>query len=121
MFSYSLQALCVNVHLGCSDSERVVAQEVRFDLQLSFHKPPPACDSDQLSETICYGELSEIIKKTAKYKAFNTVEHLSMQVYKAVRNKIPKDVIVFLRTHKTKPPIDDLLGGAVFEFQEDEP
>ena len=77
----------VDVHLGCTAEERLVAQEVRVSVDLQFLQPPEACASDRLADTPCYALLCDEIKQVAEAGEFNTVERLAEQIYRRLGMK----------------------------------
>lgn len=109
------------VHLGCSEEERAFAQEVEFDVKISFREEPAATRSDRLEDTICYAALCEAIDKTARAHPFQLIEALGRDVYAALHRVIqvsdgPKDVDLQVSVLKLHTPVENLRGGARFVY-----
>ncbi len=109
----SLNGLRLKVHLGCSEEERRVPQFVRFEILLRFKTPPLGCQTDQLSDTVCYAQISDILR-TACEGEFQLIEKLGWKVFSLLKQTLPKDVQVQMRMIKEKPPISDLTEGSSF-------
>lgn len=116
--SLSLQGLRLQVRLGCSAEERSIPQFVRFDLEIHFFEAPNGCISDQLSETICYAQLSENLRTLCSSREYQLIEKLGWDAYQSLREQLPSSVGLQLRAIKEKPPIDELTGGAVFTISD---
>ena len=67
------------VHLGCTEGERKNTQPVDVDVSLRFSGLPVGGETDSLKDTVCYAELSQIMKETVKGKHFALVEKLSLR------------------------------------------
>ena len=105
------------VHLGCMPEEQKVPQEVRVSVEIEFNSRPLACQTDSLSDTICYAALSDAIQQACKGVYFKTIEKLGWDCLEALQETTRSGKSVFLKVHKMKPPIDHLLGGSVFEIR----
>ncbi len=112
--SLSLKRLRLLVRLGCSAEERSIPQYVSVEVEVRFQSPPQGCQSDSLQETICYAQLSEKIKRVCDQREYALIEKLGWAIYQAVRELLPQSALLLVRTHKERPPVDHLEGGAVF-------
>jgi dihydroneopterin aldolase len=117
MTRLEVRDLSVPVRLGCSAEERAVPQEARFSLTLELPRPPRACQTDRLEDTICYATICDAIRAVATSGEFATVERLGAAALERLRAALPPDVRARLRVHKVRPPVEDLLGGAIFELE----
>ena len=116
----SLNRLSLILNLGVTDNERRVPQEVWIDYKIYFSGIPNACESDKVSDTICYHEIAEITKNYCKNKEFRLLESLCYQLYQQIRGHIDAKVGLWVRVKKCKPPIDDLLGTTSFELADND-
>jgi dihydroneopterin aldolase len=114
--SLLIQDLSLQVSLGCSAEERATLQEVRFSLELHFSKTPQACVSDQLSDTVCYAELSKIITTVCEVQSYQTVEHLACRSFEELRKSIDPEIKIKVTAHKIRPPVPSLKGGVFFTY-----
>lgn len=107
------------VHLGCSAEEKVHSQPISIDIQLEFASPLAAMKTDALSDTFCYFNALENIKKMVeKHQPFNLVEHLAACVYSCVYHDLLtqnfQDVNLTITVNKLTPPVPNLFGGMQF-------
>lgn len=101
------------VHLGCTESEQAVPQEVSFSIKIYFPSPPKGQFTDQLKDTVCYAQVCQLIQEQVHHQSFHLIESLSHQVLKALNNKFPSCPIQ-LDTWKVKPPVEWLKGGVTY-------
>ena len=118
MSRLELRAYRSRVHLGCSQEERAIAQEVEFDVLVQFHKEPGGARTDQLKDTLCYDVLCQGIEQTCRSHPFQLIEALGRETYESLRRAIAAECLVDLQVtvHKLKTPIAGLLGGARFTY-----
>jgi dihydroneopterin aldolase len=121
-----VQEFSLFVHLGCSAEERRSLQEIRISFEFRFSKLPEACFTDEIEGTICYGSVSENLRAFYSSAEFNTIERLALGGYEIlaktaaeIATKTSTAPSFKIRVHKLKPPVDSLLGGAVFEIESD--
>lgn len=111
-FAVELSAFRLPVSIGWEAEERSVPQTVRFDLQVTLAREPAAGLTDELSETVDYGQLAETIRTVANQGPYRLLERLALAVREAVRFRLPPDARFTLRVTKEHPPIPNLEGGA---------
>ena len=111
-FVLALNGLRLEVSLGYRKEERLVPQWVRFSVRFKFAEPPPACESDELEHTICYGEISDRLREICAGGEYKTIESLASDAYDAIRSRVPGNVSIALQVLKEKPPVPGLEGGA---------
>src|SRR5262245_31578345 len=108
------RAARLSVRLGCGADERATAQAVDLDVSVRFAKPPRACQSDDLDDTVCYADLIEAARARVAGNEFKLVEHLAQVLYDALRPLVPRDAELWLRVTKLRPPVAELAGGVSF-------
>jgi dihydroneopterin aldolase len=113
----TLEDLEIWVRLGCTAAERGTPQPVLLSVVLRFDAPPRACESDALSDTVCYSELSEIARSVAVAREFNTIESMAWEIGRAVRERLPGSVRMTLRLAKPRAPVPGLRGGVAFTLE----
>jgi dihydroneopterin aldolase len=111
-----IRKLRLMVHLGCTAAERSKVQPVDVDFIFKFEGIPTGAISDQILETICYDEISKLMKKIILDKEFNLVEKLGYDLFHGVKSQIPTKTLCWIQVTKLSPPVDDLLGGVSFSF-----
>ncbi len=105
------------ISLGCSTAEKALPQPVHFDLTLHFQENIKGCSTDQLSDTVDYISLTNIIKKISLQKSYHLIEHLCFSVHEAlVQDLKNKSVRCDLTTSlkKVRPPVESLQSGVEF-------
>lgn len=122
IYSYShqstltLEKLYLEIHLGATEDERNIPQKVFIFLTLFFPEAPKACISDNLDDTICYHKLCTAIQTYCTEKHFNMIEHLGYQIYTVARELILSPIKIHIKVEKCNPPIEYLLGSAIFTY-----
>lgn len=105
--SIILHQLELHLHLGWSESERLLRQPVWVDVHLHFSKPPEACHSDELDETYNYEIISHLIKDKITPRSFRLIEYVAYEIYKLIKSSLPQSMRVSVGITK-KPPISHL-------------
>lgn len=111
----SIKDLNLFVSLGYTDQERAEKQTVLMDIDLCFATVPTACVSDQLTDTLCYGELIQTLKNHIEHKSYHLIEHLTYDAYQHLKPLLPVGSRLHIRLLK-HPPIAGLNGGVVFHY-----
>lgn len=114
--SIGLRRLRFAVKLGWGEEERKTPQFVFFDIQLRFPALPKGCITDELNETVCYGEMSGVVRQICQQGEFRLIEHLGYRVYSAVKEFIPPRHLLWVKITKEKPPVPELLDGSTFSL-----
>ncbi len=109
-----LRELVLRVHLGCTHEERAKPQEVRISVELRFETAPQGTITDALEDTICYGKISDEIRKCCETREYQLIEKMGYDAYGTVRELTGEEVAIGISVHKVRPPIENLLGGAYF-------
>ncbi len=112
-----IRAFRTRVHLGVTQEERAIAQEVEFDVLVEFVEEPSATQTDQLEDTLCYDVLCQGIETTCSAHPFQLIEALGRAVYDALRySSRHPEIALQIKVHKLKTPIAGLHGGAWFTY-----
>jgi dihydroneopterin aldolase len=104
----------LDVRLGCSDAERATPQAVDLDLRVRFAQLPRACESDDLSHTVCYADLIDAARAACAGREFKLVERLAHELFLRLRPLVPNGAELWLRATKLHPPVEGLSGGVSF-------
>ena len=105
--SLVLKKLQLKVRLGVTKAERAKKQTVKLDLQIFFAKPPQACHSDKIADTICYDNLARKIQEFCSDKEFALIEYLGYQLFCYIKKLLPRNSKLDLTLIK-KPPLRSL-------------
>jgi dihydroneopterin aldolase len=87
--------------------EMLIGSDYRVDLEISADLSQPAA-SDQLSETVDYVHLNNIIKEEMTVRS-NLLEHVAKRIIDRIFNEIKEVTEVEVEVAKINPPI----GGDV--------
>ncbi len=114
----SLDDLLLKINLGVTDEEMNVPQDVKVSFKIYFKEPPLACSTDNVNDTVCYYKIACIIEEYCNNNKFRLLEYLCMQLHEAVREVVEKDIKIWIRVDKCRPPIKNLLGTTSFEYSD---
>jgi dihydroneopterin aldolase len=106
----------LEVRLGCGAEERARPQAVDLDVAVRFAELPPACESDKLSDTVCYADLIAAARAHVAGREFHLVEKLAYELAAVMRPLVPAGSELWLRVTKLRPPVDGLSGGVSFSL-----
>lgn len=116
--SLLINGLELCVYLGWPDQEQHEAQVVHLDVDIWFPKPPLACDTDKLEDTICYATLVDSIQNFLGKKKFRLIEHLCKEIHTFIKAALPDGARVIVKITK-HPRIQGLTGGVRFSYWDD--
>ena len=106
--------LAVGARIGWTADERAVEQEVRFSVELRFANAPLGTSTDELAETVDYGELANDLKALCASGEFRLIERLGAEALAVTRRRAREAKAVAVRVRKVRPPVPGLLGGASY-------
>lgn len=103
------------LHLGWGEKERARKRSVLLDVRIRFSKPPAACLSDKLEDTVCYAKLCDGIRLEISKKEYRLIEHVSAEIYAYIKKQITPYAELSLRITKY-PAIGGLKEGVSFDY-----
>ena len=112
----TLKDLRVLVHLGCTEQERANSQPVDVSVVIQWPELPKGALTDQLEDTVCYAKVAETIQSVATRKPYALIEALGAAISTELKSFVTGSFRV--KIHKLHPPVDQLRGGALFEWGE---
>lgn len=101
-FEIAIRGLRVYGHHGVLQFERDLGQFFVIDANVLVD----AGISDELSESVSYAELAELIAKDVKTNPVNLLETLAMRLHKLVMTYSPRVQHAVITVHKPNAPID---------------
>ncbi len=104
------------IHLGVSEEERIKPQQVNLNIEINFLENLPACETDEIKNTVCYDELTTQIRFYVQEKQFKTIEYLAKKIYELTKQKIIQKNQTLIHIHKVAPPMPHILGGTHFIY-----
>lgn len=114
----TLSKLKLNIKLGVGAEERSVPQEVDISFKFFSRNAFKGCETDDIKDTVCYYEISEIVKEHCGGGEFRLLEYLCHGLYKKVREKISPEIKIWVLVEKCRPPIENLEGVTSFEYSD---
>lgn len=116
--SLSLEELSLHVHLGCTPEERAFRQEVRVSIEIRFSEMPMAVENDQLTDTVCYAEISQAVQSTCEEREYHLIERMAGEIYQIARKIVGPESKAQLgvTVHKVRPPVPSLRGGSHYRI-----
>lgn len=93
----------IHAHHGVMEQERIVGADFSLDLEIytDFRR---AMETDNLSETISYADIYEIVKKEMAIPS-QLLEHVGGRIVKALKQTFPSIDSIKLRLTKVNPPL----------------
>jgi len=114
--SLDLKNIILPVHIGYSEQEREKLQDITIHLCIKFKKPPKACETDQLEDTICYKKLTDQITQYCTNRTFNLIEHMGYQLYLFIKAQLPKNSKISLSI--VKPRLSSPIESRIFNISD---
>lgn len=105
------------VRLGCSPEERAHVQPVEMSVTLDFRQIPGACQSDELSETVCYEKISHIFRRQVAAGEYKTIECLAYRCFGELLELLQNGDELTVLIKKLNPPLAMTNAGAFFELR----
>lgn len=108
-----LRGITLYTHHGVGAAEREIGQRMTFDLDLV----PTSCDAtatDDVADTIDYGEVTGLVVGLATAESRRTLERLVTVIGEAVLERFPADAVT-VRATKPVPPVPVAMDGASVE------
>jgi|GEM_PF-1618018 FolB domain-containing protein len=75
--SITLKKLRFSLNLGVSKEEKATKQDVFITIQLFFSKPPAACFTDNIADTLCYANLVQNLSHAFSVRRYELIEKLA--------------------------------------------
>lgn len=113
-----IEAIRLNVRLGCEPEERALPQAVEVKLAIRFATLPAACWTDELDDTVCYAALAALAREYCAAREFRLIERLALELHGLVRARLPKGARLALTVTKLAPPVAELERGVRFTIAE---
>jgi dihydroneopterin aldolase len=101
-------------HHGVTDAEQEVGQTILFDIALVL----PECGariSDDVSQTVDYGVVCEVVERVATAESHRTLERVCQLVGEALIAKFNATEVT-VRAAKPEPPLPMTLGEVAVEI-----
>ncbi|MDX1918211.1 MAG: dihydroneopterin aldolase [Candidatus Caenarcaniphilales bacterium] len=110
----------VFVKIGVADQERVIGQELKFNLKVGIDLSAPG-KSDRLQDTISYVELVKTLIEVAQERDFHLLEHLCASISERLFERFEKVDQIALTVAKPHIPNPDFRGKAFVSITRSRP
>lgn len=101
-FQIELHGLKVYAHHGVLEFERALGQEFVIDAFVEVE----AGLNDDLSESVSYATIAELLVTNAKQNPVNLLETLAHRLHSAILELSPRIILASVTIHKPHAPID---------------
>jgi len=95
---------------GVLNDERINGQYFEIDVEMGLDLSD-ACESDNILDTVDYGQIYLTVKEITTKNRFNLVETLAARIIEAIFNKHPRVDEICVSIRKPEAPIDGKLTG----------
>ncbi|HLL87492.1 MAG TPA: dihydroneopterin aldolase [Thermoleophilaceae bacterium] len=98
-----ISGLSIYTHHGVGDAERAVGQRLVFDISFELDR----CDAtvtDELDDTVDYGDVCQQVAFAAQERSFRTLERLCSHIADRLIDRYGVDEVT-VRAAKPEPPI----------------
>lgn len=106
----------VLVKVGVGEEERSAPQKLLVDIKLHYPELPLGCESDDITDVICYDQLCSKVHALLFGKEFKLIEHIAFYIYNNLKSCY-LDYSFNIKVTKF-PSIKNLEGYTAFEITE---
>lgn len=104
MDQITLKGMCFYGYHGALSEERRIGQKFLIDVTLSLDLSR-AGETDELSDTVNYAEVFEIVRRLAEGEPFRLIEKLAGEVNRGLLAAFPEISSVTTTVHKPSAPV----------------
>lgn len=108
-----LSGLEVYAHGGVTEAEKQIGQRYRVTVVLSADLTA-AARTDDIADTIHYGEVYESVTAAMRERRFNLIESVAGRIATRLLDDFPSEEVT-VRVEKLLPPIDGIIASAAAE------
>lgn len=106
--------LRIHAYHGVKDAEKSLGQKFHIDLDCQVNRPVDG--PDKMTQTVCYGELSDLVCKVSESETFNLIETLAERIAAATLGTFPMIQQVRIQIRKPSAPIAQMVDYAGVEI-----
>lgn len=115
-FTVALEDVRLYAYHGVFDHERREGNEFRYDLKVTYGSANNGREiEDDLSLTVSYAELYEIVKEVSS-RPHKLLETVVSEIVNIIRERYPFIMSAECRLTKLQPPIPAFQGSAFVEY-----
>lgn len=102
------------VNLGCGKDEQAYLQPILFQVQIEFDKNILGEKTDRLEDAVDYVAVTDLLKDSAKSKAYHLIEHMCFEATEKVVEYLKSKSIsgeISIELTKLRVPVPHLKSG----------
>lgn len=99
--------LSVHAHHGVFDAEKTLGQVFNLDIECEIDRQPKR--DDELSNTVCYGEVCDMVKRISDANSFNLIETFAESISSQLLKSYPSIVSVGVTVRKPSAPLNHIV------------
>jgi|TARA_B110000503_G_C6783175_1_gene264125 7,8-dihydroneopterin aldolase/epimerase/oxygenase len=100
--------------IGAEAEERSKPQDISFKIVIEFGSKPLACESNDISDAVCYVKLVEEIERFCLGKEFYLIEQLANEIHNMVKASLLSPMDKLSLTVYKDPPVEKIKGNCCF-------
>lgn len=112
-FNITLNNLQFYSHIGVYDQERIVGNDFRVDVKVSF--PADSFKSEDLTSTISYADIYAIVHEEMHIE-HRLIETVCVKIAQKIKDISFSDCSISVKIAKISPPIGGCTGDAEVEY-----
>jgi dihydroneopterin aldolase len=107
---FRIDRLALHARHGAKEAERSLGQRFYLDIVFSA-EVEKALISDQLGDSVHYGDVIKVASKTFTARDYNLIEAAGAAVADDLLERFPKIATVAVTVHKPAAPVEAILEG----------
>ncbi len=111
-----IRDMSLHAYHGVLEQERRVGNDYVINITVDYPFMD-ACDSDDVSDTLNYANLAELIKREMAIQS-NLLEHVAHRICRAIYREFPRTECVEIDIRKIAPPMPADCAGAGVRLKE---
>ena len=109
MYEVLVNGLEITGHHGVTDDER--AQGCRLKIDVCAEVDGSADETDEISDTVDYGELAALVLKVSDSGSYRTLERLAKAFFEEAFKQFPSLLSLQVQIVKLDPPVPFAVGS----------
>lgn len=110
----------VSLSIGINEEELSCVQDLIINLTIYFLSPPRACNTEKISDTICYANVIDHIHDFCALKHYSLIESFANELFTSIRSKFLSDNEKLTLQLCKKPKIFNFDGSCCFTLSDKE-
>lgn len=107
--------LCVYGYHGVANAEKSLGQKFYIDIDCEVERPSPA--ADRMEDTVCYGELCDLVAELSAKTTFNLIESFARRIVDDILARFPLVRSVRVQIRKPSAPVRHAIDHVGIEVE----